>query len=125
MSYRVLIIDDSALVRALLQEMLQALGHQVVGQAGNAADGLQSWRSEHPDLVLLDISLPDQDGFLVLEEMRGEEPSLPVLFVTGNTQKKVIERARELKASGVLKKPFDAARLAAAIEAVGAGRWLS
>ena len=70
MPYKVLIIDDSPVLRIMLSEMLKTLGHTVVAEADSAASGLKAYKEMKPDLVTLDISLPDENGLQVLEKLR-------------------------------------------------------
>lgn len=116
MGYRVLVVDDSPVLRIMLLEMLQSLGHEVVGEAANAADALQAFRTHKPDLVTLDISLPDKDGLTVLKELRRIDLNAKVLIVTGNDQKALETNAMTLKALGVLHKPFDIDELTSMFE---------
>lgn len=118
MGYRVLVVDDSPVLRIMLQEMLTGLGHQVVGEADNGADALKAYRELKPELVTLDVSLPDTDGLSVLANIRRADPNAKVLIVTGNDQKAIETKAASLKALGVLHKPFDSEELAALIEKV-------
>ena len=119
MVHRILIVDDSPVVRLILQDMLDALGHQVVGQEETAAGAIRAFKEALHDLVLLDISLPDRDGLAVLREMREIDPTARVIIVTGNAQKKLREQVMEMKAIGVLQKPFDAKDLCALLDQVG------
>lgn len=122
MAYKVLIVDDSPVLRIMLSEMLKSLGHTVVGEADSAAGGLKAFREKKPDLVTLDISLPDENGLQVLEKLRKIDPAAKVIVVTGNDQKAVEEKALALRALGVLHKPFDEAELAAMLEKAGGRR---
>lgn len=122
MAYKVLIVDDSPVLRIMLSEMLKTLGHTVVGEADSAAAGLKAFREKKPDLVTLDISLPDENGLQVLEKLRKIDPAAKVIVVTGNDQKAVEEKALALRALGVLHKPFDEAELASMLEKAGARR---
>ncbi len=119
MPYKVLIIDDSPVLRIMLSEMLTSLGHTIVAEAETAAEGLKAFKEKKPDLVTLDISLPDENGLAVLEKLRRADPGARVLVVTGNDQRAVEDKAMALKALGVLHKPFDEAELAAMIEKIG------
>jgi len=116
MGYRVLVVDDSPVLRIMLQEMLVSLGHQVVGEASSGAEALKAYRELKPDLVTLDISLPDMDGFAVLQNIRRADPGAKVMFVTGNDQKAIEQKASSFKALGVLHKPFDSTELSIIIE---------
>ena len=120
MPYKVLVIDDSPVMRIMLSEMLTAMGHTIVAEADTAAAGLKAFKEKKPDLVTLDISLPDENGLSVLEKLRRADPTARVLVVTGNDQRAVEDKAMALKALGVLHKPFDEAELAAMIEKAGA-----
>lgn len=120
MAYKVLIVDDSPVLRIMLGEMLKAMGHTIVGEADSAAGGLKAFKELKPELVTLDVSLPDENGLQVLEKLKRMDPSAKVIVVTGNDQKAVEDRAMALKALGVLHKPFDEAELAAMVEKVGA-----
>ncbi|MFH1725522.1 MAG: response regulator [Elusimicrobiota bacterium] len=120
MGYRVLIVDDSPVLRIMMQEMLESLGHQIVAEAGSGEAALNAYRANKPDLVTLDISLPDMNGLEVLEKMRRIDPSANVLIVTGNNQKEIERRATALRALGVLHKPFDEEDLTALLEKVAA-----
>jgi len=120
MSYRILVVDDSPVLRVMLQEMLRSLGHEVIAEASSAAEALQAFSEHKPDLVTLDISLPDKDGLTVLKELRRIDPGVKVLIVTGNDQKGLEADAMALKALGVLHKPFDASELAAMFEKLAA-----
>lgn len=112
MGYRVLVVDDSPVARALLDEMLGTLGHQVVAEADSVATVFGAYQEHHPDLVTLDVSLPDGDGLSVLRELRATDPTARVILVTGNDQQELVERAVRLRAAGVLLKPFTKAELA-------------
>ncbi|MBI3297303.1 MAG: response regulator [Elusimicrobia bacterium] len=116
MALKVLIIDDSPVLRIMLSEMLQSLGHTIAGEADCAAAGIKAFRELKPDLVTLDISLPDENGLQVLEKLRRIDPAARVIVVTGNDQKAVSDKALQLRALGVLHKPFDGVELAAMLE---------
>jgi len=120
MAYRILIVDDSAVMRVMLVDMVESLGHQVAAQADTAAGALKAFKEAKPDLVLLDVSLPDGDGLSVLREIRRASPSARVIMVTGNDQKKIRDQAIALGAKGVLCKPFDIGELTARLSQAGA-----
>ena len=80
--HRILIADDESLMRNDLQEMLESLGHQVVGQAGNGQEALDLAREMKPDLVILDIKMPGGMDGVSVARVLAEEKIAPVLLVT-------------------------------------------
>ena len=115
MGYRVLIVDDSPVLCAMLGEMLRSLGHEVVAEAGESRHALTTFIAMRPDVVLLDISLPAEDGLVVLQKLRDLDPQAKVLLVTANPQLAIREKAMTLGALGILHKPFTTQELAAAL----------
>ncbi|MEK7656384.1 MAG: response regulator [Elusimicrobiota bacterium] len=114
MGYRILIVDDSPMSRILLREMLESMGHQVIGEADSGSAGLEAYGKLKPDLITLDISLPDMDGIQVLRELRRTSNGAKVVLVSGNDQKKILDQAKVLKAPLVCK-PFDIKTLTGAL----------
>jgi DNA-binding response OmpR family regulator len=110
----ILIIDDDKLVRWSLSTILGRAGYRVQ-EAPTAKEGLALLGSGAPDLVLLDIMLPDMDGFAVLEEIRRAHPHFPVLTMTADTTPETSRHALRLGARGHLEKPCDSAVLLAAV----------
>ncbi|MBI5244898.1 MAG: response regulator [Elusimicrobia bacterium] len=105
MAYKILIVDDSPLSRVMLREMLESLGHRVVGEADSGQGAIDGFLKLKPDVMTLDISLPDMDGIQVLRNIRLKMPRARVILVTGNDQKKIHDQAEQLKAPQVAK-PF-------------------
>jgi two-component system chemotaxis response regulator CheY len=118
MAYNVLIIDDSELTRSVLTEMLTSRGHAIVGEAETGEAGLAAFKSLKPDLVTLDISLPDMDGLSVARELRAIAPAVRIVFISGNDQQRILDFAKTLKVP-LVSKPFAAETLFAAIEKAG------
>jgi len=114
-SLQIMIADDEAVIRMGLKAMLTSLGHQVVGTAANGDEALEKAKSLKPDLVLLDIKMPGQDGLAVAETLAAEMP-LPILMLTAYTEKSLIERAANASVMGYLVKPVHEAKLGPAIE---------
>lgn len=111
---RVLIVDDEPLARARTRRLLDGVpGVEIAGEAGNAAEARQRCQEVRPDLLLLDIQMPGEDGFDLL---RGLDPKPAVVFVTAFDHYAV--RAFEANAVDYLLKPFRAERLAEAIARV-------
>ena len=81
-----LIVDDHASFRSLARRLLVAEGFDVVGEAGDAADAFVAVRSLAPDVVLLDIRLPDLDGFGVAEVLAGDEDAPAVVLVSSRSR---------------------------------------
>ena len=114
MGYRILIVDDSPISRITLREMLESVGHQIVGEADSGRGGIDAYHALRPDLMTLDISLPDMDGIQVLRELRLKVPSAKAVLISGNDQKKILDQARLLRAPLVCK-PFSLEELEKAL----------
>ncbi|MBI5242140.1 MAG: response regulator, partial [Elusimicrobia bacterium] len=84
MGCRILVVDDSPISRVTLREMLESLGHQVVGEADSGRGGIDAFLALKPDVTTLDISLPDMDGIQVLRDIRLKAPSAKVILISGN-----------------------------------------
>lgn len=110
----ILVIDDDKLSRWSLCTLLGRAGYGV-REAATGKEGLASIQEAAPQLVLLDIELPDMDGFAVLERIREARPGLPVLMMTADPTVESGRRALRLGAQGQLHKPIDAATLEAAV----------
>lgn len=123
MPIRVLIADDHAMVRTGLRAVLeQTPGFAVVGEAASAEEMLERAGRQQPDVVLLDVSLPDLNGLEATERLLGAHPDVRVLMVTMHTAPEYVARARRLGASGYVSKEASADVLLAAIRQVAGGR---
>jgi AmiR/NasT family two-component response regulator len=114
-TYRVLIVDDEPVIRLDLRTMLEAMGHEVVGEADNGADALQLARTLQPDLVIADIMMPEMDG-IELSRRLAKERIAPVLILTAYSEPEMVTGADRAGVLGYLVKPFREADLAPAIQ---------
>jgi AmiR/NasT family two-component response regulator len=112
---RIVIADDEPVMRLDLQEMLENLGHEVVGQAGDGQTALDQARELRPDLVILDIKMPELDGVSVARTLT-EERVAPVLLLTAYSDREFVDGARDAGVMGYIVKPFGEAQLVPAIE---------
>jgi DNA-binding response OmpR family regulator len=113
---RILVVEDEPGMRNLLRLNLEQQD-LVVLEAQDAKQALQRIRRDRPDLVLLDLGLPDRDGLDVLEDVRLES-RVPIIVVTGRTDEAAQLRGFELGADDYVTKPFRVPQLAARIQAV-------
>jgi AmiR/NasT family two-component response regulator len=112
---RILIADDESLILMDLREMLTNLGYLVVGEANDGRSAVNMARELGPDLVIMDIKMPDMDG-LEAAKVLTEEKVAPVLLLTAYSQQDLIDRAKEAGVVGYLVKPFRESNLAPAID---------
>ena len=114
---RIIIADDEALIRQDLREMLTNLGYLVIGDVGDGRSAVNLARELKPDLVIMDIRMPDMDG-IEAAKILTEEGIAPVLLLSAYSQRDLVERAAEAGVSGYVIKPFDESNLLPAIEVV-------
>ncbi len=112
---RIVIADDESIIRMDLKEMLTSLGYLVVGEAGDGRTAVSLARELQPDLVIMDIKMPDMDG-IEAARILTEERLAPVLLLTAFGQRDLIEKAKEAGVVGYLVKPFRESDLTPAIE---------
>lgn len=112
---RILVVDDEVPIRRLLRTTLQAQRFEVI-EAGTAAQAIAAARAQPPDLVLLDLGLPDQDGLAVLAQLRAES-AVPVIVLTSRDGERSKVDALDGGADDYVTKPFGAAELMARIRA--------
>jgi two-component system, response regulator PdtaR len=112
---KVLVVEDEALIRMDLAEMLTEEGYVVAGEAGDGEQALELARRLHPDLVIMDIKMPKMDGITAATSIV-EERIAPVVMLTAFSQRELIEQARDAGAMAYLVKPFARHELVPAIE---------
>jgi two-component system chemotaxis response regulator CheY len=79
---RVILVDDDESIRTWMKGLLVALGCEIVGEAGNGRDGVELFKKERPDLVMMDIQMPELGGDLALEYILAEDPEARVILLT-------------------------------------------
>ena len=116
---KVLVVDDEPAIRLLCRVNLEAEGMEVI-EAGDGITGLEMARSEHPDVVLLDVMMPALDGWGVAEELLKDPKTagIPIIFLTARAEFR--DRARGLDIGGIdyITKPFNPVELAQLVESL-------
>jgi DNA-binding response OmpR family regulator len=102
---RVLIVDDEAVIRTVLARFLKSKGYEAV-TAANGKEALEAVKRERPHLMLLDIRMPEMDGFEVLRRLREVDKEIAVMVITANTDLEEARRIMEMGASDYIVKPF-------------------
>ena len=113
---RILVVDDAAFMRKMVTDALSTAGHEVVGEAGNGADAVARFQELKPDLMTLDITMPEKDGLAALAEIVAADPSARVVMCSALGQETKVVQALKLGAKDFVVKPFQADRV---VEAVG------
>ena len=114
---RTVLAGRAPLIRQDLREMLTNLGYLVIGDVGDGRSAVNLARELKPDLVIMDIRMPDMDG-IEAARLLTEEGIAPVLLLSAYSQRDLVERAAEAGVSGYVIKPFDESNLLPAIEVV-------
>jgi len=112
---RILLVDDSEITRAMIAEFLQMGGHQIAGEADGLAKAVAAYKAQKPDLVTLDLSMGEDDGFTVLHALLEIDPKARVLMVSANTQADIYDQLIAEGALGFIVKPFSLAEITAAV----------
>src|SRR4026209_2159107 len=118
MAQRILIVDDSRLTRAIIKNTLTGAGFDVVGEAENGRDAINKYHELKPDMVTMDLIMPDVDGMQATKEILAKEPRARILVVTSLGQKLLEEDAMKTGARGMIAKPFQPQELIKAVNDV-------
>ncbi len=113
---RVLIVDDSELILAQLEDILASFGYEAAGKASSGAEAILKARKLHPDVAVMDIVMPGKMDGIEAARLIREELDIPVILLTGHEDERLIETARDAGVEGYLLKPVKPGELKAAIE---------
>ena len=114
-SLRILIADNESIIRMDLKELLEEAGHEVVGEAPDGLKAVELTRKLKPDLVIMDIKMPEMDG-IAAAKMISNEKLAPVLLLTAYSQKEIVEKAKDSGVLAYLVKPVKESNLFPAME---------
>lgn len=103
---KVLIVDDSAFMRATIKTMIKRNGFEVVGEAENGAVGVKKYQELHPDIVTMDITMPELDGIQALKVIRQFDPEAKIVIVSAMGQEILVKEAILNGAKSFVVKPF-------------------
>lgn len=103
---RILLVDDAGYMRRLVGIMATKGGHEIVGEAETGQSAIDLYQKLHPDLVILDILMPDMNGLETLKKIREIDPKARVLMCTASEQSTHVQEALASGAAGYIVKPF-------------------
>ncbi len=115
-SLKVLIVDDSPIISRKLTMMVELLGYKVVKTAATGTEAITAYRACHPDVVTMDITMPDMDGIEATRRIMAEFPDAKIVMVTSHGQEKMVLDALKAGAKGYVLKPFDGNKVSEAIQ---------
>jgi two-component system chemotaxis response regulator CheY len=116
MSQKVLIVDDAAFMRMMIKEILTKNGYNVVGEASDGAQAVEKYKELSPDLVTMDITMPEMDGITALKEIKKINPAAKVIMCSAMGQQAMVIDAIQAGAKDFIVKPFQADRVIEAIK---------
>ena len=105
--YDVLIIEDSVLITEIIMEIFEKKGFTYIS-VHNGSDGMKELRKNSPKVILLDVHLPDSNGYDLCRKIKTIENlrNIPIIYLTGTPSKEIEKKVRETDANGYIKKPF-------------------
>lgn len=114
----VLIVDDAIFMRESIKKMLEGNGYYVAGEAGDGVEAIEVYRKVKPDLVLLDITMPDMNGIEALKRIKQLDSNAKIIICSAMGYQDMIAQSIQSGAEDFIVKPFDATRLIAVIKKV-------
>lgn len=117
-SASVLICDDAIFMRKMISDILVQAGYRVVGEAGNGLQAVEMYRELRPDLVTMDIVMPEMGGIDAVREIMRENPDARILMCSAMGQQALVVEAIEAGARDFIVKPFQPARVLEALQRV-------
>jgi two-component system chemotaxis response regulator CheY len=115
---RALIVDDAAFMRMMLKDILIKNGIDVVGEAVNGIDALEKYKELQPDIVTMDITMPEKDGITAVKEIRALFPQAKIIMCSAMGQQPMVLEAIQAGAKDFVVKPFQAERIMESIKKV-------
>jgi two-component system, chemotaxis family, chemotaxis protein CheY len=115
---RILIVDDAKFMRLTLTGILKKAEHEIVGEAENGREAIDLYRELKPELVTMDITMPEMSGLEAMKEIKQEFPDAKVVMCSAMGQQKMVVEAIEAGAKDFIVKPFDEGRVLDAVKRV-------
>ena len=115
---RILIVDDASFMRMMIKDILQKNGFEVVGEAANGIEAVNLYKKEKPDVVTMDITMPDMDGIEAVKEIKSFDPAAKIIMCSAMGQQSMVMDAIKSGARDFIVKPFQADRVLEAIRKV-------
>ena len=118
MAKNILICDDAAFMRMMIKDILTKNGYNVAGEAENGAKAVEKYAELKPDLVLMDITMPEMDGIEALKKIKASDPSASVIMCSAMGQQAMVIESIQSGANDFIVKPFQADRVIEAVQKV-------
>ena len=118
MSKRILIVDDAAFMRMMIKDILTKNGFEVVGEAADGVQAIEKYNELKPDLVTMDITMPEMDGIAALKEIKAKDPNAIIIMCSAMGQQAMVIDAIQAGAKDFIVKPFQADRVIEAIQSI-------
>lgn len=115
MAKKILIVDDAAFMRMMIKDILSKNGYDVVGEAQDGAQAVEKYKELSPDLVTMDITMPEMDGISALKEIKSSNPDAKIIMCSAMGQQAMVIDAIQAGAKDFIVKPFQADRVLEAI----------
>lgn len=113
---KILIVDDAMFMRAAVKKTVEEAGHIVVAEAGNGMQAIEQYSAAGPDLVLMDITMPDMDGIEATKRIIAIDPEAKIVMVSAMGQMEMVVRAINAGAKDFIVKPVDADKLKSCVK---------
>ncbi len=108
---KILIVDDAAFMRMMLRNILTQNGHEVIGEAENGGKGVKQYQELRPDVVTMDITMPDMDGITAVKEIKKIDPAARIIMCSAMGQQAMVVDAIKSGAADFVVKPFQEDRV--------------
>ena len=118
MAKNILIVDDAAFMRMMIKDILTKNGYNVVGEAENGAKAIEKYGELKPDLVLMDITMPEVDGIAALKKIKGADPNALIIMCSAMGQQAMVIESIQAGAKDFIVKPFQPDRVIEAVKKV-------
>ncbi|NHN31902.1 response regulator [Paenibacillus agricola] len=115
---KIMVVDDAAFMRMMLRTMLIEGGHEVVGEAANGLEAVQLYMKIKPELVTMDITMPEMDGVEAVKEIRKLDPAAKIIMCSAMGQKAMVVQAITSGAKDFIVKPFQKERVLESVDKV-------
>ena len=118
MAKNILVCDDAAFMRMMIKDILTKNGYTVAGEAENGQKAVEKYKECAPDLVLMDITMPEMDGIQALKEIKKNDPAAKIIMCSAMGQQAMVIEAIQSGAKDFIVKPFQAERVLEAVKKV-------